>query len=566
MILSKLLVQNVGPFSRLTQLEFEPDVTVFTGANDVGKTSILNAIQIAFGFPTTSRPLTEVDVNTDRLGQTSTPWSNDPEILCDVVLKSTSLSRSHVANVAAGYEIKFRCRLAPNCREVDPPKFRQIGTNQWSTGGSVSLTGFPEVIRLPLADSIRPVIDLEKPNLAELDFLRASFGPQFSFKTLSQLSPSRFSLAVSKAKGDANTKLRSLLPGGITLEFDFQVTGPDRKHLSVNLRSSDNAHTSISERGSGVQRTVSLMGGLMARVLEDRHFMILIDEPEASLHADAQHAVRRILESLAAKENVQVVYTTHSPAMINPLRPETLRLVKRDASREIPTSVVENRPCDQNFLSIRSSLGMSPSDSLLYAPITLIVEGPTEVIGIPLILQRLWKAGDDEFRDVGVVLPLLHVLDGCGDSFDVLCRFALSQGTKPVVFLDGDKAGSRLNQLRKHCSNVPIVCLKDRQEIEELIPRAVYFASLAEIMSQYSDLAEKELTLGNFEKWKTEQTLPKLMAFSKWVDRWVQETIDSSIEKPAVMKHAFERVDLEQIDRKPFIELLAALKEQLAQT
>ena len=565
MLLSKLTIHNIGPFAVPTAIQFEPDVTVLTGANDCGKTSVLNAIELLCGMKGNKRQLQDHEVNLDRIGWSATSWEKDPEIGCDAVFDLTDFSGNHVkGNLGSGDQLSVSCQLAPGCRAVEKLKFRNEKQNGWSTGGSVAIKSFPSIIRLPLTDAIRTVIDLANPNPSEHEFLRAAFGPQFNFEKYSSLSDPQFYTAVSKAKGDANAKLARLLPPSIALEFDFQTVQGKRDKLSVQLRDNHAGHTPLESRGAGIQRLVSFMAALLAHDWSDRHYIVLLDEPENSLHADAQHSFRHILEELAAKQNVQVVYATHSPSMMNPIRTGSLRVLRRTTNDSIATSTVEHRPIDDNFLSIRSSLGLNAADSLLYGPVTVIVEGPTEVIGLPIILGRLWKEDVEGFSDVGTLLSQVHFLDGCGDSFDQLCKVAVSQGTKPVVFLDGDKAGSRLTKLRARFRDVPIVLLEDRSEFEEIVDRRVYFESLATVMTEFSEDARDALTMEKFDNWQSTSGLAEQMAFSKRVDRWVQDTIGLSVEKPLVMKHALQTTPLEAVKHDKLKELLKYIREFLS--
>jgi len=566
MLLSELVITNIGPFAQATKIQFEDDVTVLTGANDCGKTSVLTAVELLCGMSGNARVLQEHEVNLDRIGHATTSWKKDTEITCEAILKTTEHSRPHLKReMAPGGEISVLCRLAPEGRQMANLKFRQVrGRGGWSQGGSVAIKTFPTTIRLPLAEPVQTIIDLKKPNPTELEFLRSAFGPQFSHEKYAALTESAYFAALSKARGDTNAKLRRFLPPSISLQFDFQSVNDDRGKISIQLRDGHEGHTPLGVRGAGVGRLVSLMATLLSSDLNDRHYIILIDEPENSLHADVQHTLRAVLESLGNKPNIQVIYATHSPSMINPIRTASLRMLQRENNGQDATSTVNHRPVDENFFSIRSSLGLTASDSLLYAPVTLIVEGPSEVIGLPIILGRLWQAGVDGFEDVDQLLSLAHFLDGCGDSFDQLCKVAVSQGTKPVVFLDGDKAGSRLKKLRDRFAEVPIVLLDGGSEFEEIVTREVYFSALAEVMSEFNDRSHEKLTLEQFTEWESQNSLHDKMAFSKRVDRWVQCTLDLSVEKPLVMKHALRNTPLESVETGKLLELLNQMRAQLS--
>jgi len=564
MILTELVINNIGPFAEPTKINFEENITVLTGANDSGKSSILNAIELLYGMKANKKHLNETDVNLDRIGNCESTWESDEKITCEGTFIVTDVSGEHVRNLPANSEIKFICVLAPNCRRIGAIYFRKtIGNGGWSQGGSVSIESFPQIIRLPMKSRIRSVIDLNEPNDTELEFLRSAFGPQFNYQKYSNLSDGAYYSNLSKAKGDVNSKLRRFLPPSMTMEFDFQNVGGERDKLSIQLRDNHEGHTPLELRGSGIKTLVSLMAALLSTELNDQHHLILLDEPEMSLHADAQHRIRAVLEALSEKKNVQVIYATHSPSMINPFLTNSIRVVSRTNNGSYATSTINSRPIDENFMAVRSSLGLLPSDSLLYGPVTLIVEGPTEVIGLPIILKRLWEKKIAGFELVDKILPQVHFLDGCGDSFDQLCKLAISHGTKPVVFLDGDKAGSRLNKLRSRFPQVPIVLLEGASEFEEIVPMPNYIEALRNVMSEFHDDADKQLTEESFTLWENENQLPQQMAFTKRIDRWVQDTIGLSVEKPRVMKEVLRVVPVEKVKYTKIAELVDRLVSQL---
>lgn len=561
MLLTQLVIQNVGPFAEAQSIRFEKDVTVLTGANDTGKSSILRAIELLCGITGGGRVLQESEVNMDRIGQANTVWRNDPEILCEATFETAENGHFHFRKkVAAGAEVKVRCMLAPEIRQIAELNFREsFGRGEWSKPLNLSITKFPNVICLPLAEPLRQVIDLTQPNPTELKFLQAAFGPNFSHEKYASLSVPNYYNAISKAKAEINLKLRQFLPLSLKLEFDFVPISDKREKISIQMRDGHEGHAPLGVRGTGIGRIVTIMAALLTFELDGRNHIILIDEPETSLHADAQHTLRSFLENLASKPNVQVVYATHSPSMINSVRTDSIRLISRCNNGQVAHSAVNNRPIDENFLSIRSSLGMTPSDSLLFAPVTIIVEGPSEVLGIPIILRRLWKESRAGFEDVGQLLSHVHFLDGQGDTFDQLCKLAVSQGAKPIIFLDGDKR-NRLEKIKQNFPHVPVILLEGKTEFEEIIPKDFYIESVQWALNQRFHEPFEQLTPESYKEWETNKNPYPNKAFSKRVDDWVSETTQQKLVKPLVMKHALSVVPLDQVNVTPLRELVAQIR------
>ena len=558
MLLTQLLFRHYGPFATEATLHIEHDLTILTGANDCGKTSVLNLIQRVCGIRSPNQVIQQHEVNIDRIGDATCTWEDDHAIGCTAYFLGTEFSGPHhvAGEWGLGDEMELEIVLPPQRRKVELQRWKLKSKGKWSQGGNVALKALPTVIRLPLADSIQSVIDLANPNETEIQFLRAAFGQNFSFDKYKSTSDGAFYSIVSKARGDANQKLRSFLPDAVAMEFEFQSVKGERNLLSVQLRDAHSGHTPLGLRGAGIQRMVSLMGCLLSIPLTTGHHIILLDEPESSLHADAQHSLRHVLEAIAAKPNFQVIYATHSPSMINTMTPSSIRVIARTQTGERATSIISHRPFADNYLLVRSSLGITPADSLLFANVTLIVEGATEVLGVPLLLNKLHQGGIAGFEDVPLLLSQMHIVDGCGDSFEYLCRLAQSHAAKPLIFLDADK-NTRVTAVRSQHPDVPIVILDGREEFEELLPREVYFSALSGRLREFADYDWSTMTAQEFDAWDADARLPEKMVFTKRVERWLQDKWDGlSLDKPQVMKRAIDLVEPHTIQTGKLLELM----------
>ncbi len=562
MLLKKLIVQHYGPFASNTEITFENDVTVITGPNDAGKTSILNLIEVLSGMRGGKRRLSEEEVNLDRIGSSNGSWENDTEITCEVFFSRTDFSRHHLTESSLEFsEMKFTCRMAPKSRHISDPKWREAEGRGWSSGGSVKLSSFPRTVRLPLSEGLTNEINLVTPSNSELQFLEMAFGSPYNWEKYSSLTENHFLSHVKKAEHKASTQLKKLLPASMGMSFGFQPRGEKHERLAIHLMDQFNSLTPLNLRGSGIQKLTSMLGTLMTNLTDDQHYLILLDEPETSLHADIQHKLRHILEQIASKPNLQVIYATHSPSMISPSRTNSLRLVTRNINNNTVSSKVNDRPVDENFSLVRSTLGINPTDSLLYAPITLIVEGPSEVLGLPIILRRLEKSNHEGFDDVSALIDQVHWMDGCGDSFEVLCGFAKSQGSQPILFLDGDKATSRKNKVKKRFPDVPIIELEQHTAIEDLVERIHYFNSLSSVMQEFDERASDVLKLEDYEEWIRSKGLSEKMAFARKIDRWVEDRIQTHVEKPLVVKHFMANAPIDGfIQISPLKKLMEVLR------
>ena len=143
--------------------------------------------------------------------------------------------------------------------------------------------------------------------------------------------------------------------------------------------------TSLSKMGKGVQQLLSL--GIIEWWIQQVHeeentdILLLLDEPDAFLHFEAQrYFFRKLKEMVLSYPFLQVIMTTHSVVMIDAADVrQIVRFSKNDKGeteiRYITTSAEQEV---HEFLSnIASLLGITNS-SLLYQRCFVIVEGETE--------------------------------------------------------------------------------------------------------------------------------------------------------------------------------------------
>ncbi len=115
------------------------------------------------------------------------------------------------------------------------------------------------------------------------------------------------------------------------------------------------------QRSRGVRWFLSFYLELKATAKENlKNRVLLIDEPGLSLHARAQEDVLRVFEDL--KENMQIIYCTHSPHLIDLHKLYRIMAVQR-ANAEDETS--ETVVLDTRSLSSASADTLSPVYSLM---------------------------------------------------------------------------------------------------------------------------------------------------------------------------------------------------------
>ena len=134
-------------------------------------------------------------------------------------------------------------------------------------------------------------------------------------------------------------------------------------------------------------------------------YILLLDEPGLSLHASAQNDLLRFIDEKLAPE-YQVIYTTHSPFMIDSLKLNEVRTVYDTQNPKIGSIVsdaVEEKDSDTLF-PLQAALGYTIAQNLYVSPKNLLVEGISDLVYLnhfSTILKDMGKEGLSE--DITIV-------------------------------------------------------------------------------------------------------------------------------------------------------------------
>ena len=114
------------------------------------------------------------------------------------------------------------------------------------------------------------------------------------------------------------------------LDFDFTYSYIDEDD-NIFFQNSSDEKFEISELSTGEQ---TLLSKVLYLFLKDyKNKVILIDEPELSLHPSWQNKVLKIYENFAKENNCQIIIATHSPHIIGSAKNEYLRILRKEDDR-----------------------------------------------------------------------------------------------------------------------------------------------------------------------------------------------------------------------------------------
>jgi len=197
------------------------------------------------------------------------------------------------------------------------------------------------------------------------------------------------------------------------------------------------------QRSQGVRWFVSFYLQLRATEKSRSRKLFLLDEPGANLHDKAQEDVLRLIDRL--RKEIPIIYSTHSPKMIEYEKLYRIRAVQRDdAQEDSPTVII-----DAQHLGAASSDTLSPllsamgSDMSQQVAIKKRRNVLLEEISGYYYLKSFWQllGRRDE----------VHFIAATGvNKLPVLANMFLGWGLDFAVAVDDDKQGREVfNQLKK---------------------------------------------------------------------------------------------------------------------
>lgn len=157
------------------------------------------------------------------------------------------------------------------------------------------------------------------------------------------------------------------------------------KVFSVSLTNED--QIPLNKRGSGVRRLflINFFRAKAEQLASERDVqdvIFAIEEPETSQHPNNQLLLLDALKELSLEESHQVIFTTHNPILAGRVDRESIRFIEKDENGS--RILAEND--DNTLLRIKSSLGMFANHNI---KVFVGVEGPNDIEYLSGISWRL---------------------------------------------------------------------------------------------------------------------------------------------------------------------------------
>jgi predicted ATP-dependent endonuclease of OLD family len=204
--------------------------------------------------------------------------------------------------------------------------------------------------------------------------------------------------------------------------------------FGINMETDDGI--ALNKRGSGVRRMilVSFFKAEAERSMSKsskKSIIYALEEPETAQHPNNQKILIESFKSLASESGCQVILTTHSPGLASELPTSSIRFVDRNALGQPHIEDGANV-----FENVAKALGLVPDSRV---KVLIFVEGPTDVLAFKSLSKAL-NTLDPKVIDLSTDPRIAFVVAGGGNLVHWVNHYYLKGiGCKEFHVYDNDK-------------------------------------------------------------------------------------------------------------------------------
>lgn len=529
MILKSLILKNFRAY-RDIKLNLDSNLNVIIGQNDIGKSTILEALDIFFGQEVIKIDLAdfnkdkegdkiiigvefEVDDNLKVVIDTTNPTNLKDEfllnqngyleILKEYEIKNDKLQKEKIL-INANYPNIFDIPLI-NIKIAELKKLlltHKLTSDSNSKSAEIRKTLYENLIKedtefkLTIVDiskidekSIWESLEKELPLYFLFQSDRANKDSdgdiQNPLKSATKKIVADFEEDFKKIKNDLEAKLVQIGTETIIKMKDMglevannlipKVSNKNLDSLfSFSLESDDGI--ALNKRGSGFRRMVMLnyfRAEAERKIVEknNKNVIYAIEEPETAQHPNHQKMLIEALIELSNKDNHQIIITTHTPEIAKMVNENNLIIIKKDDKNN--PSLIENH--DDKLKAIVETLGIHPFFS---NKVVICVEGEYDIKFLTNVNQCI-----DEYKniiDLDKEKISLIPLQGGNLKNWVNRNYLKDSNIIEVHIYDRDSnSGKNTEQYRKQCDEIngrddkSYAFMTKKRELENYIHKSI---------------------------------------------------------------------------------------------
>lgn len=433
MYLSSLRIKNFRCFDEKgIDVKFNQGLTVLVGENDSGKSAIIDAIRIVLGT---------TDLSWFRIDE-SDFYNGDIGKQIEICCKFSSLTLEEKAAFleCLTYEVNGKDE-SEQClyiywtgeylTQFKPARFVSYIKTGVDGNGTAPSTEAKELLRVTYLKALRDAYsDMQSgrrsrlsqiiQNIPNLTIGKNEYESDMELKELSLIGIANLSNILLKnhdAIKFVNENLTNILCDKMVLKNDkmktrFEVAGVNNSDVQKLLSLLEKLDLAIDELGKnskgkfglGTSNILSMACELLLNNESNKQgksSFLLIEEPEAHIHAQRQLKIIQSLQKEAESTKQQVILTTHSPLIASVVKLENIIIIKKGAVFSLAKNCTKLE--DEDYLYLEKYLDATKAN-LFFARSVIIVEGPGEALLFPTIAKLIGRS----FTDYGTSLIDVH--------------------------------------------------------------------------------------------------------------------------------------------------------------
>jgi hypothetical protein len=451
MRLEAVSITNFRCYREEVRIEID-ELTTFVGRNDIGKSTVLEALEIFFNGDLVSMEQGDAHVhNADKTVSITCEFSELPPTLSLDAGAETTLVDEHLLAKDGRLKIRktFDCTskkpsaevlvianhpTAADCGNLLELKEKELQKRVKDLALEVALKGNPgmrraiwaatgdlqlQEVAIPvgkLKEDVKRIWEQIEPHLPMFALFQSDRSSRDSDDEVQSPMKAAVAAAIAEVQEDIariQAKVREKaeeiakntqaalatidpnLASELTPEFSPPTAAKWQGLFSLGLNTDDGIP--LNKRGSGVRRLV-LVSFFKAeaerrlRTSAKRSIIYAIEEPETAQHPNNQRILIDSFKALSEESGCQVLLTTHSPGFASSLPQESIRYVSRHAGTREP----QIQSGVDVFGQVAEALGVTPDSRV---QVLVCVEGPNDVLAL--------KALSNALHQVDVTLPNL---------------------------------------------------------------------------------------------------------------------------------------------------------------
>lgn len=308
----------------------------------------------------------------------------------------------------------------------------------------------------------------------------------------------------------------------------------DSDNLRFGIREAENTIMFKPEqRSKGFQWFLSFFLRLNAKNKDMN--IILIDEPGLYLHAKAQKDVLKVLEKVS-KES-QVIFSTHSPYLIDTERLDRVRLILNDTNGTKIENKIHKQADKETLTPIITAIGLDLSDEFSIAgKKNVVLEGISDYYYFQALKDFLPKTAK------GVDAKLIPC---CGASkIPQIVSLLIGWGLEFVSALDNDREGKKIAEVLKEIlkvdeSKIILISDKDNSSIEDLFTHADFSSFVIDEPNQIG----KNMSNSIFLK---DNNYDKVLLAKKFLDKVKKDKSKVKLSQTTIdnFKDIYEKIEM----------------------